>query len=465
VKSKMSIWSLIVVFAISMTLIGVIFTGCKEAEEAAAVEEVTEAVEEAVTEEEIPAEEEAPLPSGKLVIWAWTAAKVALEAGMDGFNEQYPDIEVEWVEYSPADVYVNFPLALTAGEGAPDICNIENSHLLQMVEFGGLLDVTEQVQPYIESVNAYKWKDAVKDGKYYAVPNDSGPVGMYYRRDVFEKAGLPSDPESVEELISTWDKYYEVAKTIKEETGLYMQANNKANNYGRLFEMLLWQRGLGYIDDEGKVAINSPEAVETLEFLGKMTFEGLFSDELEWTEGWYAELASLDEPIASIIEASWLDVFLKAWIAPGTSGKWGVVRMPAWEEGGVRASNDGGSSLVVTEQSQNPEAAWALIEYVLLRNESQINMFIASGFTPSLETCYDSDVFRMKSDFYGGQVVGALFNEIVQEVPEAGIYAPEYGEMSSLTGPEISRYFTGQQSAQEALDNTAEAIRAATGRE
>jgi len=288
---------------------------------------------------------------------------------------------------------------------------------------------------------------------------------MYYRRDVFEKAGLPSDPASVEELVSTWDKYYEVAKTIKEEAGLYMQANNKANNYGRFFEILLWQRGLGYIDGEGKVAINSIEAVETLEFLGKMTFEGLFSDELEWTEGWYAELASLDEPIASIIEASWLDVFLKSWIAPGTSGKWGVVRMPAWEEGGVRASNDGGSSLVITEQSQNPDAAWALVEYVLLRDESQVNMFIASGFTPSLETCYDSDVFRMKSDFYGGQVVGALFNEIVQEVPEAGIYAPEYGEMNSLTGPEIQKYFTGQQSAQEALDNAAEAIRAATGRE
>jgi len=457
-------WSLIAVFAISMTLIGVTFTGCKEAEEVAAVEEVTEAVEEAVAEEEAPAEE-APLPSGKIVAWAWEAAKGTLEAGMVGFNEEYPDIEVEWVVYSPADVYINLPLTLTAGEGAPDVCLVENSHLLQMVELGGLLDITEQVQPYIESVNAYKWKECVKDGKYYAVPQDSGPVGMYYRRDVFDKAGLASDPESVEELVSTWDKYYEVAKTIKDETGLYMQANNKANNYGRLFEMLLWQRGLGYIDDEGKVAINSPEAVETLEFLGKMTFEGLFSDELEWTEGWYAELASLDEPVTTIIEASWMDVFLKSWIAPGTSGKWGVVRMPAWEEGGVRASNDGGSALTITEQSQNPDAAWALVEYTLLRNESQINMFIASGFTPSLETCYDSDVFRMKSDFYGGQVYGALFNEIVKEIPEANIYTAEYGEMNSLTGPEISKYFTGQQSAQEALDNAAEAIRAATGRE
>ena len=460
---KSLLWIVVLVLSITMVAAFSLY-GCK-AEEAAVAPAEEEAAEEAVTEEEAPAEEEAPLPSGKIVVWAWEAAKGTLEAGMAGFAEAYPGIEVEWVVYNPQDVYVNLPLALTAGVGAPDVCLVENGHLLQMVELGGLVDITEQFQPYIESVNAYKLKEAVKDGSYYAVPQDSGPVAMYYRRDVFEKAGLASDPASVEELVSTFDKYYEVAKTIKEETGLYMQSNNKANNFGRLYEMLLWQRGLGYVDNEGKVAINSPEAIETLEFLGKMTFEELFSDELEWTEGWYAELASLDEPVASIIEASWMDVFLRGWIAPGTSGKWGVIRMPAWEEGGVRASNDGGSSLVITTQSQNPDAAWAFIEYTLLRDESQINMFIAGGFTPSLETCYDSDVFRMKSDFYGGQVVGTLFNEIVTEIPEAGIYAAEYAEMNSLTAVEIAKYFTGQQTAEEALNNAAAAIREATGRE
>jgi lactose/L-arabinose transport system substrate-binding protein len=399
-----------------------------------------------------------------LVVWAWEAAKGTLEAGMEGFHDEYPNIKVEWVIYSPQDVYVNLPMALTAGVGAPDICLIENSHLAQMVELGGLLDITKQFQPFIGDVNQYKLLEAEKDGRYYAVPQDSGPVAMYYRRDVFEQAGLPSDPEAVQELVSTWEKYYEVAKTINEKTGFYMQSNHKANNSGRFFEMLLWQQGLGYIDQQGKVAIDHPKAIETLEFIGNMTFEGLFSDELEWTEGWYAELASLDEPVASIIAASWMDVFMRDWITPGTSGKWGVVRMPAWEEGGARASNDGGSSLAITQQSKNPEAAWAFIEYVLLRRESQINQFVASGFTPSLETAYDSEVFQQGLEFYNGQVVGALFNEIVQEIPQAWIYTPEYNEMNSLTVVELAKYFTGMQTAEEALVNAANSIRAATGR-
>lgn len=414
---------------------------------------------------EVAAAEKAPLPSGKLVIWGWSPNELWLDASLDGFKEEYPDIKWEWVPYSTGDVYVNLPLALTAGKGAPDICLVENSHLESIVEMGGLLDITEKIQPYIDNLATYKLKECRKDDKYYAVPWDGSPVAMYYRRDVFEKAGLPTDPESVEELVSTWDKYYEVAKTIKEKTGLYMQACTKANNNGRLLEMLLWERGLGYIDDKGKVSINSPEAVETLEFIGKMTSEGLYSDEVDWTDGWYAEFKSLDQSVASYIEASWMGGFFKSWVAPETTGLWGIVHIPAYKEGGVRASADGGSSFVITEQCQNPEAAWALIEYALLRDQSVINCFIAGDYTPSLVTSYDSDVFKVKDPFYAGQVIGTMFNDIMLNIPEVNIYTTEYAEMSGLTSPEVAKYLTGKQSAQEALDNAAAAIRAATGRQ
>jgi len=414
---------------------------------------------------EVAAAEKAPPPSGKLVIWCWAPNDVDLDASLVGFKEKYSDIEWEYVLYGASDVYVNFPLALTAGEGAPDICLIENSFLPQMIELGGLVDITEGIQPYINDLTPYKLKECRKDDRYYAVPWDGSPVAMYYRRDVFEKAGLVSDPKTVMDLVSTWDKYYEVAKTIKDETGQFMQSCSKANNNGRLFQMLLWQRGLGYIDAEGKVAINSPEAVETLEFMGKMSSEGLYSEEEEWTAEWYAAFSSIDESVASYIGASWMDGLYKAWIAPGTSGRWGVARMPAYEEGSVRASADGGSSFVITEQCQNPAAAWALLEYALLRDQSVIDCFIAGGYIPSLMTSYDADVFKIRDPFYAGQTIGTLFCDIMNDIPEAYVYTAEYGEMNTLTAPEISKYLTGKQSAQKALDNAAAAIRAATGRQ
>lgn len=83
----------------------------------------------------------------------------------------------------PLDVYTNLPLALTAGEGAPDICLVKSSHLGEYVHLSGFLDLTDKVAPHIDIMNDYRWFDAEKDGKYYALPWDSGPVVLYYRAE------------------------------------------------------------------------------------------------------------------------------------------------------------------------------------------------------------------------------------------------------------------------------------------
>jgi lactose/L-arabinose transport system substrate-binding protein len=405
--------------------------------------------------------------SGKIVIWGWTAAiNDTLQASgvIDDFLAAYPNVEVEIVNYQPTDVYTNLPLALTAGQGACDVCLVESSHLSQFVHLGGLLDLTDRIEPYVDSMNQYRWQDATLDGRIYAVPWDSGPVVMYYRRDVFEKAGLSSEPEEVEELVATWDNYYDVCATIKEETGLYCFAHNKANNSGRLYEMMLWQQGLGYYDAEtGEVTVDSPQNIATLETLGRFWEADLVSDNLEWTDPWYAEFASLDAPIATFIEASWMEVFLKSWIAPGTEGLWGVTRMPAFEAGQVRAANDGGSTFVIPEQSQNPEAAWAFVEFALTRPESQLKMFEISGFIPALETTYGDALFSEPDPYFAEQNTRQLYAEVVQEIPSATVYGPDYSMMNGAIATAIQRYAAGEATAEEALREAAEEIRANLG--
>jgi len=402
-------------------------------------------------------------PSGKIVVWGWKAAMtdtLVASGVVDDFKAEYPDVEVEIVEYNPSDVYVNFPLALTAGEADPDVVLIESSHLSEIVALGGLLDLTEKVQPYIDVINAYRWPDATLDGKIYAMPWDSGPVVLYYRRDVFEKAGLPTEPEEVNELVATWDGYLDVCRTIKEETGLYCFAHNKANNYGRLYEMVLWEQGLGYYDAEtGDVTVDSPENIATLELLGQFWEEDLVSDNLEWTDPWYAEFASLDAPVATLIEASWMEVFFKSWIAPGTEGLWGVARMPAGPYGGARAANDGGSTFVINGKTDNPDAAWAFVEFTLGRPESQLKLFEVSGFIPSLETTYEDPIFDEGDPFFAGQPARRLYVEVVSEIPKATVYGPHYGEMNGSVSLAIQQYAAGMP-AEDALTEAADEIRA-----
>jgi lactose/L-arabinose transport system substrate-binding protein len=425
---------------------------------------VKEEVEKVVTATPEPMPPPVAKPKGKITLWGWTAAiRDTIEAAgiVEDFKKEYPDIEVEIVYYAPGDVYTNLPLALTAGEGAPDVCLVENSHLSEYVHLGGLLDLSEQVQPYLDNIVAYKMYDCEKDGKFYCMPWDGGPVVMYYRRDVFEAAGLPTDPEEIGATIATWDDYYEACRTIKEETGNYCFAHNKANNWGRLYEMVLWQQGLGYYDpDTGEVTADSPENIATLEMLGRFWEEDLVSDSLEWTDPWYAELASLDAPIATLIEASWMDIFLKSWIAPGTAGKWGVAYMPAYQEGGARASNDGGSVFVIPAQTKNPEAAWAFVEFALGRDESVLKMFAISGFIPSLKSSYDDPIFMAGDSFFAGQNVNQVYADVNAQIPRAGVYGPNYAMMNGAVSVAIQRYATGEATAEQALQEAAAEIRA-----
>lgn len=404
--------------------------------------------------------------SGKLTIWCWEAAwedSIVASGMLDAFKAEYPNVEIEAVIYSAPDVYQKLPLALQAGVGGPDIACVESSNLAQFVSLGGLADLTDKVQPYKDKMNAYKWADTELEGRIYAMPWDSGPVVTYYRRDVFEAAGLPSDPESVSAALATWDSYFDLCKTIKEKTGSDCFSNNKANNSARLYEMVLWQQGLGYYNADGKVTVDSPENIATLEMLKKFWDANLVSDQLEWTDGWYAEMAALDKPVATLVEAAWMGVFLKSWIAPGTEGKWGVALMPAFKEGQVRSSNDGGSNLVITEQSQNKDAAWALVEFLVGRPESQVALFKTSDFFPSLETTYTDPIFNETDLFFGDQAVRKSYIEAGMVIPVGYVYGPYYREMHGFVQTAIQKVATGQMAVADALKEAADAIRAQTG--
>jgi lactose/L-arabinose transport system substrate-binding protein len=478
IKEKiMSHISLIKKLAFVFTAVMMILTACSPAAAPPQAEpqtiEVTKIVagtpvvqQVVVTATAQPAATAKPKPTGKLTLWIWKAADDALKAGvMDDFKKEYPGIEIETVEASANDIQQKMLMAISAGTGVPDIVAIESSHLAQFVDQGGLSDISDLVAPYVDKMNAYKWPDTMKDGKYYAMPWDSGPVVLYYRRDVFKAAGLPDDPDGVSKTIATWDDYLSACKTIKEKTKADCFSLNKANNYARLYEMMLWQQGLGYVNDQGLVTVDSPENIATLEKMAEFWKANVVSDQLEWGDGWYAELGSKDQPIATLVEAAWMGAFLKGWIATGTAGNWGVALMPAMKAGQVRAANDGGSNLAIPEMSQNKEAARAFVEFALGRPQSQLKMFAASDFLPSLETTYDDALFIETDSFFGGQATRKVYVDVVKQIPRAYVYGPYYTQMNGFVSTAVQKVGTGAVSAADALKEAAEAIRQQTGLE
>lgn len=399
-----------------------------------------------------------------ITVWCWDYVKKCIELNLPDFYGKNPGtaVEIKLVGTQNGDIYNKVLLALSAGEGAPDVVALENSHLAQMVATGGLLDITKNAKPYFNQFNHYKWDDAISKGKFYAMPIDSGPVAIWYRRDVFEKAGLPSNPEEVTKLLDTWEDFYKTGQTIKEKTGSYMFQMAGSTNDGRLLEILLQQQSLGYFDKNGKVILDKPQAAKILDFLGKCNKAGLCQDALAWTDPWYA--GQRDGKVATIIEAVWMGGFLKSWIAPETTGKWGVVRLPRWERGkGVRASNDGGSCFAITNQTKNKDLAWKFTEFMTARVESQMNMFKSLDSFPSLESTYTDPFFTEKDPFFGNQAYREVFKEVAMEIPYWS-YTKDYAEANQITQAEIQSFLLGKQTAVQALKKAAQTIREKTRR-
>ena len=294
------------------------------------------------------------------------------------------------------------------------------------------------------------------------MPWDSAPVALYYRRDLFARAGLASEPEAVARLLATWEDYYRAARTIKEKTGAYALPLSGSRNDGRLFEILLQQQGGGYFDERGRVILDDRRALRALEFLGRLYKEGLAHESVPWEDPWYAAIR--EGSVATLIGGAYLESLLRNWIAPETAGLWGVVPLPLWAKGeGVRTSSDGGTSLAIPKRSPRAEAAWAFVEFMLARRESQLKILKKCDSFPALEETYDDPYFKEPMAFYGDQAVLALFAELARQIPP-WYYTEDYPTANGLCSAEIQAYLMGSKDAKAALAAAAGAIRAKTGR-
>ncbi len=458
-SSKIFLKILIVMIVLSFVL-----AACAETAETPVVEEPP-TVDEPAVDEPV----DAPKPSGELVIWVQQANQEVWESTvLPAFLEEYPDIEIEFVNYAPDVVANQVGLAIQGGLGVPDLAVTEYQSITALVELGGLMDLTDVVAPHMDVLNSTMMEYCTKDGNVYCVPWDIGPVVTFYRRDIFDAAGLASDPESVSAAIATWDDKLETCQQIKDNTGLPCFALNKANNYGDILANMLWQQGLGFYDDDGNVTMDEPYVVEALEKIGAFWEADVVSDSLEWEDAWYAELsADIDNtetpPIATVTIGAWMGNFLKTWVAPDQAGNWGVALMPAFTPGGARASNQGGSAYFIPEGSNNVEAAKAFIEFINLDVENQVAQFVYSDYFPANSATYDHPFFQEPDPYFGDQVTRALFGEVAEMVPFGYIYGQYAITMINNAATAIQNYGLGLRSAQDALSEAADAVRLETG--
>ncbi|MBW3111432.1 sugar ABC transporter substrate-binding protein [Bacillus sp. MCCB 382] len=353
-----------------------------------------------------------------LTAWAWNVNVGALNDAVKEYQKDHPNVKLKVEDIGRLDVYDKLSTGLAAGGvGLPDIVLVEDDRIHGYVEAfpEGFLNLSDKgFSDHEDQFPSFKNDLAQVEGKYYAMPFDAGPGGMFYRRSLFEKAGVKAED------INTWDDFLEAGKKIKEATGSYAMPLDMFKD-DPTFRMMLNQQGVFYYDEEGNIDLTNPKAVKAMEIQKKFADADLIKN----VDGWNGVVSStVDGSVATIPFGAWYYGTIVDQ-AKDTSGDWGVFLLPAVEEGGNRASNLGGSSWMIPAASKNADAAYDFLEYFSTDKDTQIMAMEDYGLFPSLNTTYESDVFNGEVEFFGGQNIWKLFADEMKDVPTA-YYTKDY---------------------------------------
>ena len=355
-------------------------------------------------------------PAGELLYWAQEYCQRNLEICLEMFNKVYPDITFRTETIPNNELLSKLLLTFSSGTGVPDIGTFSTWHMPMLISTGQLMDITDRIAPYVNDINNTSLVQVKQGNRYYAVPLDAGPVGTIYNTKLFEQAGLSTEPETVSQMLSTWDKYIEVGKIIRQRTGAGMMTFSSENPSADFINTLVLQQGAWYNDLDGNFKFDIPATRNTASLILEMKNAGILVDVPSWTQPWYDAFAN--DRIAAYIGEVWMGGFLAGWICPDTSGQWRVVPMPMWQEGGLRSSDCCGSSWFITKNTKNLEAAWATAEFYALNEAAVLKQYEATDQFPTYERTYSNSFFYEPVDFFGGQPVRSVFASLVQSIPE-----------------------------------------------
>ncbi|TCN28157.1 ABC transporter substrate-binding protein [Mesobacillus foraminis] len=345
--------------------------------------------------------------SGEITVASWNLAADSLTEEAENFMKKYPKAKVK-IEYVTSD-YNSITPPLTSGKGAPDIMQIQQRDFPNFLDVfeGQFVDLTARLdgkESEFAEVALNLVKD--KDGKVMALPWDLGPVGIYYRKDMFEKAGV--DPAS----LTTWDKFIEEGKKIQEANGVKMLAlGMSSKDIAEMYRMLMNQLGAQYYDEDGNIKFVTEENIQAVNMFKKMVDAGLVVDAPTWDD---RIRAFANDQIATAVYPVWYAGSIKTQ-AEDQKGKWGIMPMPAFTEGGPNQSHSGGSVLAISSQSENKELAWKFIEYTLMTNEGQ-DVQMKYGLFPSWQPYYETEKFKEVDDYFG-IALSEFFGKLSTDIP------------------------------------------------
>ncbi|MBW7453419.1 ABC transporter substrate-binding protein [Paenibacillus sepulcri] len=344
--------------------------------------------------------------NGKITLdlWYWNGA--ISDSTIEAAKKNFPNIDIK-AEKLPSgpDYLTKLKTTIAGGGSGPDIVAMD-SWVSSMLEYKdkyvnlydqGARDIQSQ---YLD----WKWKMAATSDDQYLIglPIDVAPVVLYYRSDLFAKAGVPSTPEDIKSQVKTWDDYMNLLQKVKDKTG------TQTGTLVDIFRSLLGQNSKGFFDEGGNY-IGDQDHIKSVwddsvqAYKAGLTFP--YSSDSE------KNAAMNNSKISSFSGASWAVGDLVG-AAPDTKGKWSIAYPP------VGVGNQGGSFFGALKSTKHPKEAYEVIKF-LVSPDNLVKGYKEFGNYPSTPAVYSNPEMENKNEFFGNQDLSPIFADAAKDVKVA----------------------------------------------
>lgn len=391
--------------------------------------------------------------SGTLTVWGYDEGTlVGLKSQTDAFKQKHPDVEVDLKVFGYEDVHTNLLNAIVSGSGAPDLCTIDTLRLTQYVD--GLVDLSAH-RPEYESVFVPPILDLCSyQGKLYGLALDSEPVGLLYRKDIWDQYGI------ADEAVQTWADLAAAGNKVDQDSGGKVKLYAISENESSLYEVLAVQQGFGgyYFDEtDTKVIVDDPKCVEAAGVIKQVwdskgayhnPNKGIYGDEM-------TVLLKSSRVASQIVGPAWYGTLLR-WNIPEQAGKWRLMRAPAIAAGGPRVGYQSATVFVIPSQSEKQDLAWEF--EVMGLTGAGARTFFDKTHLPPPDTGLLEEVKAQPDDYFGGQQILALWDQIARDTPKV-FFGTGFAEAQQILGNHLADIVSGDKSPEDGMHEAAEEMR------
>ncbi|MEU5872840.1 extracellular solute-binding protein [Glycomyces sp. NPDC047369] len=390
-----------------------------------------------------------------VTMWGWYPNTQLV---VDNFNKLNNEVQVCWTNVGQGgDEYDKFQTAISAGTGAPDVIMVEADRIPTFQIQGALVDIKKYGYDAVKAnYSEGAWKDVSVGDAVYGVPVDGGPMGMIYRKDIFDKYKI-TPPK-------TWAEYEQAAQKVKDAGGPLF-GDFGANVPAVLMALQIQKGATPFTSDPAQpnaigVKLNDQASKDVLDYWGGLAKKGLVGTQNQFTPEYISGV--INGNYATYISAAWAPGYLTgAGVGKGQdTGKFAVAPLPQWDPANPVQVNWGGSAFSVTKQAKKPELA-AKVAYGLYADKESLtdgwtNQII---FPLNLTALKDPAFVDLKVAFFGGQQANKEVYVPAADAYQGVQYAP-FGQyyldaMEKQVSEVIKGSITGSQAADRLQEDVA----------